>query len=119
MYCNFFKHYYSIVWSKNNDLSNAAKKLLKNKSENFLSPPSKLTLKDDNNGSVEISFTVIVADKVNGAIITSLLSSNPVKARKKASNGSSSRFVLVVVVPCEAHLFRIPQLLLDLSRTSH
>ena len=81
-------------------MSSAAKKLLKNKSENFLSPPSKFTLKEDNNGSVEISLTVIVADKVNGAIITSLLSSNPVKARKKASKGSSSRLVLVVVVPC-------------------
>ena len=42
----------------------------------------------------------MVADNVKGAIIRSLLSSNPVKARKKASNGSSSRFVLVVVVPC-------------------
>ena len=42
----------------------------------------------------------MVADNVKGAIIRSLLSSNPVKALKKASNGSSSRFVLVVVVPC-------------------
>ena len=49
----------------------AAKKLLKNKSENLRSPPSKFTLKDDNKGSVEISLTVIVADKVKGAIITS------------------------------------------------
>ena len=55
---------------------------------------------ESNNGSVEISLTVIVADRVNGAITTSLLSSNPVKARKKASKGSSSRLVLVVVVPC-------------------
>ena len=100
MYCNFFKHFYSIDRSKNNDLSKAAKKLLKKRSENLRSPPSKLTLKDDNNGLVEISFTVIVADKVKGAITTSLLSSKPVKARKKASKGSSSRLVLVAVVPC-------------------
>ena len=76
------------------------KKLLKNKSENFRSPPSKFTLNEDKNGSVEISLTVIVADKVKGDIITSLLSSIPVIARINASNGSSSKLVLVVVVPC-------------------
>ncbi|GIR18931.1 MAG: hypothetical protein CM15mP33_04530 [Candidatus Neomarinimicrobiota bacterium] len=58
---------------------------MKNKSENLRSPPSKFTLKDDNVGSVEISLTVIVADKVNGAIITSSLFSIPVNARQKAS----------------------------------
>jgi hypothetical protein len=73
---------------------------LKNKSENLRSPPSKFTLKDDNIGSVEISLTVIVADKVSGAIITSSLFSIPVNARQKASKGSSSRLVLVAVVPC-------------------
>ena len=71
------------------------RKLLKNKSENLRSPPSKFILNDDNNGSDEISLTVIVADKVKGAIITSSLFSIPVNARQKASKGSSSRFVLV------------------------